>query len=71
MGIADLKRLNIRVTPEMHKWIQTNAEMRGITLNAMCIFALETYIQQQMMMPLLPDMLEEMKRNYAKEENKN
>lgn len=62
MAIADLKRMNIRVTPEMHSFLTIQAEKRGITLNAMCIFALETYVQQQMTMSLIPNMLEELQK---------
>lgn len=68
--MAEFKRMNIRVRPEMHEWLSTNAEARGITLNAMVIFALETYIQQQMVMPLLPDMLEEWRQEQEKGKKK-
>ena len=58
---GDLKRLNVRVRPEMHEYLKAQADSRGLTLNAMVIFALETYVQQQQMMPLIPDILKQMK----------
>lgn len=61
--MAELKRLNVRVRPEMHEWLQKMAEARGISMNAMVIFAIETYVQQQQMMPMLPQLLEELKAN--------
>lgn len=60
--MAELKRLNVRVRPEMHEWLQRYAEERGLTMNAIVIFALETYYQQQMMMPQIPNMLKELSK---------
>lgn len=60
--MAELKRLNIRIRPEMHEWLAINAEMRGVSMNAMVIMALETYVQQQQVMPLLPELLERLKK---------
>lgn len=56
---VELKRLNVRIRPEMHEWLQKSAEARGISMNAMVIFAIETYVQQQQMMPMLPTMLKQ------------
>jgi hypothetical protein len=67
MGYEDLKRLNIRVRPDMHEWLQRSAEARGISMNAMVIFAIETYVQQQQMMGFMPDMLKELNREREKE----
>lgn len=57
-----MKRLNVRVRPEMHEWLARNAEMRGLSINAMVIMAIETYVQQQEVIPLLPGMMEELKK---------
>lgn len=54
---TELKRLNVRIRPEMHEWLQKSAEARGISMNAMVIFAIETYVQQQQLMPFIPDMM--------------
>lgn len=65
--MTELKRLNVRLRPEMYDWIKQHAESRGLTMNAMMIFALETYYQQQMIMPQLPRMLEELAKDQNKE----
>lgn len=65
--MAELKRLNVRVRPEMHEWLKRSAEERGLTVNAMVIFAIETYAQQQQMLPLIPDMLKELEKDRDKE----
>ena len=58
--MTDLKRLNVRIRPEMHEWLQKSAEARGLSMNAMVIFAIETYVQQQQMMPILPQMMKQL-----------
>jgi len=55
--MAELKRLNVRIRPEMHEWIATAAESRGLSQNAMVILALETYMQQMSGMDLLAQYL--------------
>lgn len=55
--MGDLKRLNIRVRPEMHEWLSKAAEQRGLSQNAMVILALETYMQQMSGMDLLAQYL--------------
>lgn len=57
--LSELKRFNVRIRPEMHEWLQKSAEVRGISMNAMVIFAIETYVQQQQLMPMLPTMLKQ------------
>lgn len=66
--MAELKRLNIRIRPEMHEWIAKAAESRGLSQNAMVILALETYMQQMSGMdllvqylPLLPELQKQAK----------
>lgn len=56
---TELKRLNIRVRPEMHEFLKSHADARGLTMNAMCIFALETYFQQQQVLPHLEELIKE------------
>lgn len=60
--MAELKRLSARVRPELHEWLQQSAEDRGLTMNAMIILALETYLQQQQVLPILPQLMEQMKQ---------
>ncbi|WP_099156461.1 toxin-antitoxin system HicB family antitoxin [Virgibacillus ndiopensis] len=61
--MTELKRLNIRIRPEMHDFLKKSADSRGLTMNAMVIFALETYFQQQQVMPYLGDMMEELQKD--------
>lgn len=62
----ELVRLNVRVRPEMHRWLKEQGEARGLTLNAMVIFAIETYAQQQMMVPMMPDILKHLEEEKQK-----
>lgn len=48
-----LKRMSIKVSEEMYSWVSEEAEKRGLTMNAVVIFALETYYNQQNVMPQL------------------
>jgi hypothetical protein len=68
--LTDLKRVTIRVHPEMHEWFTKMANAKGLTMNAIMIFALETYMQQQTMMPMMGDMLRELNKELEKEKQK-
>lgn len=57
MALENLKRLNIRLTPEMHELVSDAAQKRGITMNALVVFAIETYIQQTQVIPILPELM--------------
>lgn len=59
---GELKRLNVRVRPEMHEFLRETAESRGLTMNALVIFALETYFTQQQVIPHLESLISESKR---------
>ena len=61
--MAELKRLSARVRPELYEWLQQSAKDRGLTINAMIILALETYLQQQQVLPILPQLIEQMKQS--------
>lgn len=43
-----LKRINVKVSEDMHTWLKAESERRGITMNALVGFALEQYYQQMM-----------------------
>lgn len=58
----ELKRLNVRVRPEMHEFLKQSADARGLTMNAMVIFALEMYFQQQMVLPHIGEMMKELQK---------
>jgi len=51
-----IKRMNIKVAEDMHEWIQKEAENRGLTMNAVVVFALETYQTQREVVPNLGKM---------------
>ena len=46
-----LKRFSVTVSEAMHTWIAEQAEKRGLTMNAVVIFALETYRKQEELGP--------------------
>lgn len=56
--MSELKRLNVRVRSEMHEWLKVQAEERGLSINAMVILALETYMMQQQVIPNIGGLLE-------------
>lgn len=46
-----LKRMSIKVSEELYDWVASEAETRGLTMNAVVIFALETYQKEKMVLP--------------------
>ena len=57
-----LKRMSIKVSEDMHTWLQQEADKRGLTMNAVVIFALETYYNQTTVMPNIPKMMEALEK---------
>lgn len=57
MAENEMKRVNIRVTPEIHEWFRGRSERTGVPMSALMFLALEQYVQQQMMMPHIPDIM--------------
>lgn len=63
-----LKRMSIKISDDMHEWLQLESQRRGLTMNAVVIFALEHYYNQTQVMPHFSELMElERKRQ---EENK-
>ncbi|WP_144514027.1 hypothetical protein [Bacillus sp. FJAT-22090] len=54
------KKMSIKISEDMHEWIAFEAEKRGLTMNAVIIFALETYQQQSTILPNIAMMKEMM-----------
>lgn len=54
--------MNVKISEDMHTWIQQEAEKRGLTMNAVIIFALETYYNQQTVIPAMQTLLQEAER---------
>lgn len=56
------KKMSIKISEEMHEWIGNEAEKRGLTMNSVIIFALETYQQQSTILPNISMMKEMMEK---------
>lgn len=66
-----LKRMSIKVSEDMHAWLQQEADKRVLTMNAVVIFALETYYNQTTVMPNIPKMMEALEKlEQAEKESK-
>lgn len=61
-----LKRMNIKVSEDMHAWLQHEANKRGLTMNAVIIFALENHYAQQQMIPNMGRMLDQLEKEDEK-----
>lgn len=61
MSKNDLVSIHLRITPQMKQMIEKHSKMRGLTQNAIMIFALETYFTQQEVIPRLGELIEESK----------
>ena len=64
-----LKRMSIKVAEEMHDWLKVEADKRGLTMNAIIIFALENYYRETITLPNLQkamDLMEEQKNKANK-----
>lgn len=53
-----LKRMSIKVSEELYDWIASEGEKRGLSMNAVVIFALETYYNQNTVIPNIAVMKE-------------
>lgn len=58
----DLKRVNIRIHPDMYEWFKIRSEKTGLPMSALMYLALEQHIQQQTMLPHIPDMIKELQK---------
>lgn len=57
VGKMTMKRLNIKVNEETYNWINDQAKKRGLTMNAVVILAIETYLTQNVVTGNLPELL--------------
>ena len=57
-----LKRMSIKVSEEMHSWLAIEAEKRGLTMNAIIIFALENYYKESVALPSIQKAMEFMEQ---------
>lgn len=63
-----LQRMSIKISEDMHEWIQSESARRGLTMNAIVIIALEHYYNQSVVMPHFNELMELEKKR--QEENK-
>lgn len=68
--IPNLKRVNIRVNNELYNFLKQSADARGLSMNAMCILALESYLQQQTVSNNLEGLLQAWQQMKDEEANK-
>lgn len=55
---AELKRVNVRIRPQLHRALKVAAKQRGLSMNAMFVLALETYLLQMKVIDNLDDLVE-------------
>lgn len=65
--MANLKKTSVMLTEEMHAHIQRNAEKRGLTMNAVIIFALEYYFHHNEALGTMQAMLEQVQKEELKQ----
>lgn len=53
----ELKRVNVRIRPQLYEALKVAAKQRGLSMNAMYILALETYLQQLKVTDNLDDLI--------------
>jgi len=58
-----MKRINVNISDDMHAWLKAEGEKRGLTMNAVVIFAIETYYTQQQVMPNMGRMLDQLEKD--------
>lgn len=57
-----LQRMSIKVSEEMHQWLQEESSRRGLTMNSIIILALENYHKETTVVGNLPKIMEELER---------
>ena len=62
MEKVELKRINVRIRPQLYEALKVAAKQRGLSMNAMYVLALESYLQQLVVTDNLDDLLEAWKQ---------
>ena len=60
------KRVTLRMSAEVHEWYRLRSKKTGVPAASMMALALEQYVQQQNMLPLIPEILEKAREYSAK-----
>ena len=66
MEKVELKRINVRIRPKLHEALKLAAKQRGLSMNAMYVLALESYLQQLVVTDNLDDLLKAWKQEQEK-----
>lgn len=67
--MSELKRINVRIRPQLYELLKISAEQRGLSMNAMYILALETYLQQMVVTDNLDELLKAWREMQEEEGN--
>lgn len=62
-----LQRMSIKVSEEMHEWLQQESSRRGLTMNSIIILALENYHKETTVVANLPRIMEELEKQKARD----
>lgn len=65
----ELKRINVRMRPQLYELLKIAAKQRGLSMNAMYILALETYLQQSVVIDNMDELLKAWKQMQEEEGN--
>ena len=65
--MSELKRVNIKVSPEIHAWFKLRSDKTGVPMSALMYLALEEYVQQKDLLPLVPEIMARVQQAQAKE----
>lgn len=66
MEKVELKRINVRIRPQLYEALKVAAKQRGLSMNAMYVLALESYLQQLVVTDNLDDLLKAWKQEQEK-----
>jgi hypothetical protein len=58
----ELIEMKVNLTPEMHAWFKERSQKTGVSMKSLIFLALETYVEQKVIMPQLPEMLAELRK---------
>ena len=66
MEKVELKRINVRIRPQLYEALKVAAKQRGLSMNAMYVLALESYLQQLVVTDNLDDLLKAWRQEQEK-----
>jgi hypothetical protein len=60
--MSDLKRVNIKLPLEIHEWFKMRSDKTGVSMSSLMYLALEQHVQQQQLMPYIPELMEQKRK---------